>query len=88
MSKLKEQAQTWHAVSVASSVLQTCSFSIWVVLLLVVTSAPFWMWIIGAFYVFSHWFHYITWLIAGSFRSDYEKELKQSRADEGVPDTQ
>lgn len=71
LETLREQAVLWKVVSVTASFIQTCSFSIWVVIVLVVISAPFWAWIVAAFYILSHWFHYCTWLVAVKTHGDW-----------------
>lgn len=75
---MKSQAETWHAAQILTSIMQNCLFPIWLIVLLVITSAPWWAWVAGAFYVLSSWVHFLTWLAANLSRKKYlDAEVKK-----------
>lgn len=77
LNSKREQSDRWKQSFLISSMLSTCLFSIWVTIVLVIISAPVWAWICAGFYVFSHWFHYFTWLGSAAMQARYEEALNE-----------
>lgn len=71
IEQLKTEAEKWYGITMMGSILQTGFFVAWVTVLLVISNAPFWGWIIGMAYVFSHVFHFLTWAIAQNAAKQY-----------------
>jgi hypothetical protein len=66
MSELKQEANKWWAVEMFTSVMQQLFFWAWIVVLLVVVTAPVWAWVVGIAYALGHTVHYISWLVANT----------------------
>jgi hypothetical protein len=80
MDKLKTEAERWWLVNLAVSFMQTCIFTVWTVVLMVIIDAPPWGWSVAVVYAITTWFAFLSWVLSNTTLRKWKESVVDDAA--------